>query len=987
MRGGEKSRKGLRGVRQAGFPRRMRLRRQWPSVAALVLSCALFLVSCSTQRNTPATRFYHSMTARFNTFYNGQLAFSEGEEAQMRGHRDDYTRLLPMNISTDKQTASLGKGNYDTAIEKCEKAIKLHSIKKRPKTNGSKKRTPKQKEYLARKEFNPYLRHAWLMLGKAQFNKGDFIEAASTFNYITRLYATQPEVYSVARAWLARCYVALEWPYDAEDMLDKIRRDSVSPEGKRELTATRAAFFIETGQYGQAIPELKKAIGNTRFKLQRSRLNFLLGQLYREIGNNREAYKAFSKVVRSNPPYELQFNAQILQTEVMPDGQYRQMVKKLQRMARSDKNKDYLDQVYYAIGNIHLAAGDTARCIAAYEKGAEESTQNGFAKAVLLLRLSRIYWERENYVDAQRTYAQCITILDKENEEYKESERRSKALDEAAPPLAVIKLQDSLLLLSAMPEKEYLAAIDRVIEALKKKEKEEAKKAGASEAQAGNANAGQNTPNQTNNATTPVATSSSKGAWYFYNPQTVQAGKQAFQRKWGNRKNEDNWRRSNKTVVQGSDFEDYDYEADPDSVAAAQQAEQDEEEMRRRDSLANDPHHREFYLAQIPFTEEQKANTHRQIEESLFQGGVLVMEKIQNYPYALRLLLRLLADYPDTEKRAAALYNLFLLYGRMADEEKAQEYRDSLIAAFPEDRNAIRIANPNYEMIARYGRHLEDSLYAATYEAYRDNRYDEVSDNYDYHTENFSEGTHRARIMFVRAMTYLYTGHRTEFLELLQELIKSYGKEEIAEMAGFIVKGLQDGRLLSDDKYESSDIWKRRTSGTAAGDSAAVADTLSAERFSQFNFVLAYPTNSLDEDQLLYEMAYYNFTSYMVRNFEIEVLEEGGISMMCIRGFLSYDEVHAYAQHLYADRHMAAVLKGIRTLLISDENLNHLGTSFSFDEYKEFFDNKFAPLDVPDDLIIDEPAELEYIDPDDVVPEETDAGDEETDYDDFPYGF
>ena len=100
--------------------------------------------------------------------------------------------------------------------------------------------------------------------------------------------------------------------------------------------------------------------------MQRSRLNFLLGQLYRETGNNREAYKAFSKVVRSNPPYELQFNAQILQTEVMPDGQYRQMVKKLHRMARSDKNKDYLDQVYYAIGNIHLAAGDTLRCLAAY---------------------------------------------------------------------------------------------------------------------------------------------------------------------------------------------------------------------------------------------------------------------------------------------------------------------------------------------------------------------------------------------------------------------------------------------------------------------------------------------------------------------------------------------------------------------------------------------------------------------------------------------
>lgn len=953
----------------------------------LLAAVTLLVSSCSTKHNTSGTRFFHSMTARFNTLYNGQLAYAEGVEAQEKGHQDDYTRLLPMVISTNKQTADMGKGNYDAAIEKCEKAIKLHSIKKRPKVSNSKKRTPKQKEFLQRKEFNPYLHHAWLMMGKAQFNKGEFIEAASTFNYITRLYSTQPEINSVARAWLARCYVALEWPYDAEDVLGKMRRDSVSPEGQREMTATNAAFLVETGQYEQAIPEVKKTIKHTPHKLQRSRLNFLVGQLQHEVGQDREAYKSFSKVIRSNPPYELQFNARIAQTEVMPRGQYKQMIKKLQRMARSDKNKDYLDQVYYAIGNIYLAAGDTLKGIGAYEKGAEESTRNGFAKAVLLLKLSMVYWEKEKYVDAQRTYSQCLSILDKEHEEYKETERRSKALDEAAPPLGVIKLQDSLQLLAHMPEKEYLAAIDRVIEALKKKEKEEAKKAAAS-ATASESGSGQQGQKQGTSTPGPLNTTASKGAWYFYNPQTVQAGKQEFQRKWGNRKNEDNWRRSNKTVVNSAEFEEYNYDEDQDSIDAQRAAEEDAEEQRLQDSLANDPHQREFYLKQIPFTEEQMEASNKLLEEALFEGGVKVMEKIQNYPYALRLLLRLLEDFPDTEKKPEVYYHLFLLYGRMEDVEKAEYYRDLLVSEFPEDKNAIRISNPNYEMIARYGKHLEDSLYASTYEAYQANRYDEVASNYDYHTENFPEGQHRARIMFVRAMSYLYTGHRTEFLELLQELVKNYGKDAIAEMAGYIVKGLQEGRLLSDDKYNSSDIWKRRKAGALDGDSTQVADTLSAERYSQFNFVLAYPTNSLDEDQLLYEMARYNFTSYMVRNFEIEILDDNGLSMMCIKGFLNYDEAHAYAQSLYADRHMATLLEGIRTLLISDENLGQLGIAFSFDEYKEFFDEKFAPLEIPDDLIIDEPTDLEIRDPDDEDAAKKERESEEAEEeDDFPYGF
>lgn len=948
------------------------------------------MVSCSTKRNTSATRFYHAMTARFNTLYNGQLAYIEGVEAQEKGHLDDYTHLLPMNISTNKVTASMGKGNYDTAIEKCEKAIKLHSIKKRPKVSSGKKRTPKQKEYLARKEFNPYLHHAWMMMGKAQFNKGDFIEAASTFNYIARLYSTQPEIYSVARAWLARCYVSLDWPYDAEDVLNKMRRDSMSTEGRREMAASNAAFLIQTEQYEKAIPEVQKTIKHTKHKLQRARLNFLVGQLQRELGQNEAAYKSFSKVVRSNPPYELAFNARILQTEVMSKGQYRKMIKKLLRMAKSDKNKDYLDQVYYAVGNIYLSAGDTLKGIGAYEKGAEESTRNGVAKAVLLLRLSQIYWDRENYVDAQRTYAQCIAILDKEDEEYKESERRSKALDEAAPPLGVIKLQDSLLALSEMPEKDYLAAIDRVIEALKKKEKEEAKK-NANNA-ATNTNATNGTAAKSNNAnntaaTGNITTSANKGAWYFYNPQTVQAGKQDFQRKWGNRKNEDNWRRSNKTVVNNAEFEEYDYDVNQDSIDAQQAAEEEAEKQRIQDSLANDPHHREFYLKQIPFTDEQKEASHQLLKDALFEGGTKVMEKVQNYPYALRLLLRLLEDYPDTDKKAEAYYHLFLLYGRMENDEMAQIYRDTLIAAFPEDKNAIRVANPNYEMIARYGKHIEDSLYAATYGAYQGNNYEEVATNYDYHTENFPEGRHRARIMFVRAMTYLYTGHRAEFLELLKQVVKDYSKEEVAEMAGYIVKGLQEGRLISDDKYDASDIWKRRKTDWAGTDSTQVADTLTAERYTLFNFVLAYPTHSLDEDQLLYEMARYNFTSYMVRNFEIEVLDDNGLSMMCIKGFLNYDEVHAYAQRLYADRHMATVLDGIRTLLISDENLNRIGTSFSFDDYKDFFDEKFAPLEIPEDLLIDEPTDLEVLDPDEVDNTKAEEDTEEEESDDFPYGF
>ena len=129
---------------------------------------------------------------------------------------------------------------------------------------------------------------------------------------------------------------------------------------------------------------------------------------------------------------------------------------------------------------------------------------------------------------------------------------------------------------------------------------------------------------------------------------------------------------------------------------------------------------------------------------------------------------------------------------------------------------------------------------------------------------------------------------------------------------------------------------------------------------------------------------------YMARNFEIEITADQGLSMMVLHGFHAYDEVHAYAQKLYLDEHMARRLEGIRTLLISEDNLKLLGTDFSFDDYKAFYDEHFAPLDIPEDLQIDEPENLEIIDPDAPQPEpepEPDAPPVEDDDDDFPFGF
>lgn len=971
------------------------------------------LLSCSTHKNTATSRRWHAFTARFNTIYNGQRAFEDGLEAQVKGHRDNYNELLPMFISADKKTAAIGKGSYETAITKAEKAIKQHSIKAKPKRPTGRKLTTKELAFYNQREFNPYLRKAWMMFADAQFQQGNFIEAASSYNYILRLYQNDVDVTNVARAKLARCYLLLEWPYDAEDILNKMRRDSLTSRGKKELDASQAAFLIYNQRFAEAIPYVKNVASNTKGSQMKARMWFLLAQLYRQTGDNKEAYKALSKCTRLNPSHELAFNAQIMQTEVMAKGQGKAMLKRLDRMAKDPGNKDYLDQIYYAKGNICIASQDTIHAIYAWKKGIEESTQNSFAKAVLCQRLGELYWNQQNYIDARECYDNLVGLMDKENKLYPEVSRRSKVLDEVEPHLSAVKLQDSLQALAKLPEKEYLAAIDRVIEELKKKEKEAEEKEWEKSQTTNRQTAGPaGGPTSRGGATASTARAGAgRGAqqatFYFYNAQSVMQGKQEFQRKWGKRANEDNWRRANKTVLAGEEYSEYDYAAE-DSLAAVADSlaanggaaggsaggeELSEEEQALKDSLANDPHQREYYLKQIPFTEDQLAASNQLVIDGLYHGGVLLMEKVENFPLARRTLLRAVNKFPDYEHLDDIYYHLFLLSLREGKQDQIDLYSQNLQALFPDSKYAKAISHPRFLQLASRGRHLEDSLYAETYDAYKAGNYALVNQNFELSTSDFPDGTYRGKFLFIHAMTLLYTGQRDAFLEELKEMVKSYSKDELAEMAGLIVKGVQEGRLLASDKWDNGDIWARHSLASTS-DSTSVADSLVADPLQPFVFLLAYPTGSLDENQLLFEIAQYNFTSFMARNFDMELVPGAEISQLRVKGFQSYDEVHAYAQQLYSSPEMRIRLEGIRGILISEANLKLLGTKYSYDEYADFYEEMLSPIELPEGINLDEPTDADSTDPDDLPSdtpastsedEEEDGGEEEEDDEDWLY--
>lgn len=926
------------------------------------LTIALILTGCSTQKNTAQSRWWHAFNAKYNTYYNGTLAYIDGSLEKETENKDNYTEQIPLYTVSNKNSREIGKANFDRAIEKCEKAIHQHSIKRRPEWTKNRRKTAKDIEWLSRREYNPFLWKAWMLMGRSQFYQGDFESAAATFSYMSRLYATQPAIYGKARAWLAKCYIEQNWNYDAEDVIRNMLRDSIHWRAQKEWDYTFADYYIHTGNAEQAIPYLRKVISHEMRRKQKAREWYLMGQLQASIGNKKEAYKAFRHVIRQNPPYELAFNARIAMTEVMAKDNAGKMISRLKRMAASDNNKEYQDQIYYAIGNIHLSRKDTLQAITAYEKGNQKSTRNGIEKGVLLLHLGDLYWTKEKFSDARRCYGEAIGLLDKERKDYQQLANRSKVLDELVPYTDAVQLQDSLQQLARMSEKERNAAIDRVIDALKKKEKEERNRKAEEEAEstlrqdggnfANNNNfASSNSPqkNNENSANTPA-----NGQWYFYSPLTVSQGKAQFQKLWGKRDNVDNWQRINKTVVANAAGAEEMTDEQRDSLAQA--AEQEELLKQTSDSTVNDPHRREYYLAQIPFTPEQLAESNKLLEDGLYHAGVIFKDKLDNLPLSRKSLLRLVNNHPDYAHLDDAYYHLYLLYSRERKPEMAQTYLQKLKAEYPESQWTTLLSDPYYAENAKRGVQIEDSLYTLTYQAFRDGEYDKVERNAQISRNRFPDGANRDKFLFIGGLSKLNDGDIKSCLADLKEVVSKYPDSRLSEMAGMIINGVDAGRRLYGGKFDLDDVWTRRSIELNDRDSTRQKG-YSPERNASFVFLLAYNPDKTNENQLLFEMAKYNFTSYMARYFDINIEDLEGLHRMQISGFNSYDEARQYANAVYQQPAIKRLLGNVRAYVISEPNLKLLGTSHTYKEYEKFYSKHFAPLPVSKLPLLLEPAE------------------------------
>ena len=446
------------------------------------------LAACSTEKNTWINRNYHSITAHYNGYYNANELIDQGITTYRDSRVENYYELLPIDPVPDEKEVPGMYPAIDTAIVKCKKVIRNHSM-------PSNDRPAKKKE-----EHNRWIDENWTTIGIANYYRRDYDGAMKSFKFVRRFYSNDPSLY-VGELWMAKTNIATGNLTDAKfnlDNLDKAiaaekQRKQEKPEKKSkfakkkdkdeteiakvpkeirfDLEKTKAQLALVKDEKEEAIAYLEEAIKQARFKDDKARVHFILGQLYAEKGANEEAKKHFSEVVKGRAKFEMSFNA-LLKRAFLATGD--KVKKELRKMIKDPKNSEFKDQIYYALAEVAFKEGNNDEAINYLHQSAFYSTTNTRQKGMAYERLGDFNFDKRNYVSAQKYYDSCAQVINEQYPNYEGIIGKSQNLAKLVVAVETANREDSLQRIAMMDESSREDFIKKVIK--QKKEAEEERK-------------------------------------------------------------------------------------------------------------------------------------------------------------------------------------------------------------------------------------------------------------------------------------------------------------------------------------------------------------------------------------------------------------------------------------------------------------------------------------------------------------------------------
>ncbi|PJJ48634.1 type IX secretion system periplasmic lipoprotein PorW/SprE [Hymenobacter chitinivorans] len=654
---------------------------QYPLFRLLFAPVALLLgvAACSSERKSLVGHAYENVVARDNGFFLAREKLRATEETLYKARVNDYNRVLPLFPTLDDATVGRVTADLDDIIKKASLPIQH-----RP---GS-----------------DWTDDSYLVIGKARFYKKEYEDAGKTFKYVNTT-TKDPNAKHEALIWLMRTFLALKEYDNAAAVSDILDKEQGVEQNARELFLTRAEYFLLTGDQKQAIVNLEKAIPYISPKNEQSRTRYILAQLYQAGGQDKEAYAQLNKILKKNPPYELDFFSKLMLGQVsdLNATDRARLDKYFAKLLKDTKNKEYTDKIYYEMARLEYRQQQYDKALTLLRKAARANGSNRAQKSYTYLLAGRIYYENlQKYRLAAAYYDSTVQNMDRAAPEYAATAERSDILKEFAKQITTIETQDSLQTLarldSAALRTQLLTFATAEVTARKKEADRIAAQQELTARQEQQAASGVNSLRPGESTVDPLALANGVGGalFYFDNPTALSTAKAEFVRRWGDRQLQDNWRTSSQVssspaTVQGGNV--------PLSIAGGSSTRVNpagdatlpaavDPEAQARQLAAT-------YRQNLPLTEAQMQASQKLVEEALFALGAIYSQQLKEPTRAAETYEKLVTRFPQSKHNPEVFYSLYLLYKELNDP-KAEAYAQRLRQEYPNSSYARLVADPEY---------------------------------------------------------------------------------------------------------------------------------------------------------------------------------------------------------------------------------------------------------------------------------------------------
>lgn len=596
---------------------------------------------------------------------------------------------------------------------------------------------------------------------------------------IKQLKANEPKDethYNEGLLLLAKTHTERQNYTSADFLLRRLDQTNyLKDEVRIAIPPAQARLMLAQKRYNEAIPYLEKGIEVADRDEDKARYAFIIAQIHQKNRDFDNAYLYFNKAKDYSKSFEMKFMALLntYKNGLLSGKESRESVtKKIENLLGERKYNEFKDQIYFTLGELALESGDLVKALEYFELSNSNNKENGPLKAETYYLLADMYYNKQQYLNAKMYFDSTVLVMADKDVRKPLCQNYIDNLEDIARNIETLTYQDSMLYIASLSKEEQ--------EKIAMKMLEEEKLSGKSDDQEQEKIGNLFTKNIKKGNLT-------RSNFFAYNITMRETGKKEFARKWGDRPLEDNWRRSNKLLNEGSEIKTN------NEITSTEVESMPDATFKR-------------LMKDVPFNIKQTETANQKIKQSLFDLGKLYRDRLENYEKSIASLETLNERFPNNEYQLDAYYYLYLSYLDINNAERADYYKSLILVKYPDSQYTKILTDPDYVNKLLADKDKEGKLYEATYALFQKDLHADVLKKTAIAEKQIDkDNPYMPKFLLLKAMSEGKINGKDEYILGLNAVITRYPNSPEERKAKEILRFLKgDSDAFSDVSVEEA---------------------------------------------------------------------------------------------------------------------------------------------------------------------------------------